>query len=118
MIPIEKQSLFTPIIYGLLNGQPLLTQILCISLEKEGWTTTKDELAKILTFPTGMGLERKVRTLLRNFIPDNDGTVHDVYWQQGRSFHPNGRWKDPHVSFKIGKKVALLLGFICATLFA
>lgn len=78
MIPIQKQSLFTPIIYGLLNGQPLLTQILCISLEKEGWTITEDELAKILTFPTGMGLDRKVRTLLRNFIPDYDGETYHL----------------------------------------
>ena len=36
-------------------------------------------------------------------ISDEKGMVREVYYQQGRCFKQNGRWRDPHVSFKEGK---------------
>ncbi len=36
-------------------------------------------------------------------IPDGENRVRQMYYQQGRSFHPNGKWIDPHVSFAINK---------------
>lgn len=111
----------TPCYYVLIDGSNLFERMVLNMLSKAectsmvwndppvAWRDTskivpKSEYADVSVLSGMTWQPRRV-----TFIPDNDGTVHDVYWQQGRSFHPNGRWKDPHVSFKIGKKGAYTL---------
>lgn len=35
-------------------------------------------------------------------IPDEDGMIREIHYKKGRYFIQNGRWRDPHVSFKDG----------------
>ena len=37
-------------------------------------------------------------------IPDTDGHIRKVYFQQGRNFRGNGLWRDPNVAYKLSPK--------------
>lgn len=111
----------TPCYYSLVDGKNLFERMVLNMLSKNesapmtwdeppvAWRDTsklipKSEYADISVL-CGMTWQPRRITL----IPENDGYVRTVFLQQGRSFHQNGRWKDPHVSFKIGKKGAYTL---------
>ena len=111
----------TPCYYSLVDGNNLFGRMVLNMLSRNesmpmtwneqpvAWRDTsklipKSEYADI-SILCGMTWQPRRITL----IPETDECVRTVYLQQGRNFHQNGRWKDPHVSFKIGKKGAYTL---------
>lgn len=72
MIPDDKRELFGPFIFSLLNGQPLLTQMMCSMLEEKHWALSVEELGDLFQFPHGMSLERKVRAITQKLVADGD----------------------------------------------
>lgn len=107
--------------YALISGKNLFEQLVLNMLSKDeskpmtwddqpvAWRDTsklipKSEYADI-SILCGMTWQPRRITL----IPKDDGNVREVYYQQGRVFLQNGRWRDPHISFKIGRNGAYAL---------
>ncbi|MBR5714471.1 MAG: type I-E CRISPR-associated protein Cse1/CasA [Clostridia bacterium] len=105
----------TPCWYVLLKGNSLF-ETLCLSMLSVGecrgmefdsplpaWRDTSVEIPKTEHADISMleGLTFRPRRL--TLVCDPDGIVRKLFFQQGQSFHQNGRWNDPHVTFAVNK---------------
>lgn len=105
----------TPCWYVLLKGENLF-ETLCMSMLSVGecrgiefdsaypaWRDTTVEIPKAEHADISMleGLTFRPRRV--TLIQDPDNMVRKLYYQQGQSFHQNGRWIDPHVTFSVNK---------------
>ena len=105
----------TPCWYVLVKGKTLF-ETLCLSMLSVGecrgieydsalpaWRDTSDEIPKAEHADISVleGLTFRPRRI--TLICDPDGMVRNLYFQQGQSFHQNGRWIDPHVTFAVNK---------------
>lgn len=105
----------TPCWYVLIKGNSLF-ETLCLSMLSVGecrgmefdsglpaWRDKSVEIPKAehadISVLEGLTFRPRRITLVR----DTDGKVRQLYYQQGQSFHQNGRWIDPHVSFFVNK---------------
>lgn len=105
----------TPCYYALLKGRNLF-ETLCLSMLSVGecqgidfdsalpaWRDRSPEIPKAEHADVSMleGLTFRPRRV--TIICEEDGMVRKLYFQQGQSFHPNGRWIDPHVTYSVNK---------------
>lgn len=103
----------TPCYYALLCGKNLF-ETLTLSMLSLGecsyvefdrppsaWRDTAAEVPKAEHADISMleGLTFRPRRI--TLVQDDDGKVRHVFYQQGQSFHANGRWRDPHVSYTV-----------------
>ena len=105
----------TPCYYVLIQGKNLFETLVCSMGAKNefscnwndmpaAWRETQPVIPKseFADLSVAAGLTWQPRRI--RLIPAEDGTVGEIIFQQGRNFHPNGKWKDPHVSFRINEK--------------
>jgi len=105
----------TPCYYVLLKGDNLFST-LCLSMLAVGecreldydevppaWRDASEQKPKAEHADVSLleGLTFRPRRI--TLTCDDDGLIRKLYYQQGQSFHPNGRWMDPHVSYSINK---------------
>lgn len=105
----------TPCYYALLKGRNLF-ETFCLSMLSVGecqgidfdsvlpaWRDRNIEIPKSEHADISMmeGLTFRPRRI--TLIHADDGMVRKIYFQQGQSFHPNGRWIDPHVTYTVNK---------------
>ena len=65
MIPEDKRKEFTELIFSLFEGHPLLTQMVCSSMHKSGWTMDVEGLKELLNFPNNTNLRKKLKAILQ-----------------------------------------------------
>lgn len=105
----------TPCWYTLLKGHSLF-ETFCLSMLSVGecrgidfdaalpaWRDVCVEIPKAEHADVSMleGLTFRPRRI--TLIPDRNGMISELYYQQGQSFHPNGKWADPHVTYSVNK---------------
>ena len=103
----------TPCYYALLCGKNLFETLTLSMLslgecayvefdrQPSAWRDTATEVPKAEHADISMleGLTFRPRRI--TLTQDADGKVRRVFYQQGQSFHANGRWRDPHVSYAV-----------------
>lgn len=72
MIPSEKKEAFAGLVWGLFQGQPFLTNTLCLYLNKKSWNINEDELCDLFSFSSKEPLTKKVKNLLFRTVKDQD----------------------------------------------
>lgn len=100
----------TPCVYVLHHGDTLFETVVLsmvsiaecgnISYGVPAWRTDgrvvpKKEFADVAMLSALTWQPRRV-----TLIPEEDGTVTRVYWQQGHNFKGNPLWRDPHVPYR------------------
>lgn len=91
--------------------QSMLSKAECADMEwdtpKVAWrdTTAIKPMSEYADVSMLAGLTWQPRRL--TLIPHSDGMVWSMYFKPGRKFEPNGRWRDPHVSYEVGKEAIL-----------
>ncbi len=103
----------TPCVYVLLQGKNLFETLVLnmlsiaecgnIAYGKPAWRTAcqvvpKKEFAQVDMLSALTWQPRRVTT-----IPDEDGSITRIYWQQGHNFKGNALWRDPHVPYQLKK---------------
>ena len=68
MLPEPQRKVWGSIIYAKCAGQPMLTQMVFLYLEKHGWNIDLDSLITVLTSPSDSNVTRKLRNSMGKMI--------------------------------------------------
>lgn len=72
MLPKKISHNWGAFVHGLLQGQPLLTNLLCTYLKQRNWELSEKEIADLFTFSGGASLQNRIRIILRRTIGDEN----------------------------------------------
>lgn len=72
MLPGELDKGLGTLIFGLFQGQPLLTNVVCAYLKQRNWKLTESEIANLFTFTGGASLQKRIRFVLQRTVGDKN----------------------------------------------
>lgn len=72
MIPEELQHTLGGLVWGLYQGQPMLTNLLCGYLKQCDWQLSHEQIVDLFTFSGGESMKKKIKIMLRRTINDDN----------------------------------------------
>lgn len=72
MIPKKLQHTVGGLVWGMYQGQPMLTNLLCGYLKQCDWQLTQEQIVDLFTFSGGESMKKKIKLMLRRTINDDN----------------------------------------------